>query len=247
MANRKCFEGPSDKINSGDYISRKKAKAIYKASVDLANQPIPGVYKKKTIVGGIGNKNKKKGKSNGIYVGDVYIGSDHCLIGSRNYDTLLSVTKGKYLSAPISFDLRREQSIWTGSLYEMDLSGTETILREPSRPHSITNTFKYPPSSYLNDEYPTDTSNNNIGLVVDPNFDIFYPKITQDNRSRCYLKNETSWKQHLKCLPFNKTQAQIYYQTQNGFIGDFNYPNKFHFDCSNNWINDISQCLLLPK
>lgn len=261
MSHRKCFEGPSEKIYSGDYISRKKAKTIYKASVNLARQPTPGIYRKKTSIGGIGSNAKKKGSNQaGIYVGDVYIGSglnttqtntnsNACLIGARNYETLLSVTQGKYLSNPVSFDIRRTQSLWIYSVYQMDYSGIGVIINHPQSPveSSSINTFNYPPPNNVNQIHPIDSSNNNIGLVVDYNYNIFYPEdITQSNRGTCYLKNERSWKQYLKCLPYTLKDAYVYFQAQNGYIGDFNYPAKFSFNCNNNLYSDISTCLVTP-
>ena len=46
MAYRNCFKNQSDDLNGGQYIGRKKAKTIFKASVDLANNG--GVYHKTT-------------------------------------------------------------------------------------------------------------------------------------------------------------------------------------------------------
>jgi hypothetical protein len=40
MAHRNCFKNPNDNLNSGQYIDRKKSKAIYKASVDLEGMSI---------------------------------------------------------------------------------------------------------------------------------------------------------------------------------------------------------------
>ena len=199
MAHRKCFNGVADDLNSGQYISRKKAKTIYKASVDLAQQPIPGVYQKKTSTG----------QQKGIYVGDINISrggstasgaapqQSGCLIGATSYASLSSVTQGKYLVDPINFDIRRTQDLWVGSIYAMDMSGTTTLLPYPgaSPPY---NTFLYPPSSYSNQIYPNypDPSNNNIGPVVDPCYNIFYPiGVEQSSRGTCYLKNERAYKQ----------------------------------------------------
>jgi hypothetical protein len=255
MSHRRCFEGPAEKIYSGDYISRKKARTIYKASVNLARQPTPGVYRKKTSMGGIGSNAKKKGSNQSVtYVGNVYIGSGQntnssgCLIGAKNYETLLSVTQGKYLSNPNTFDMRRTQSLWIYSLNQMDYSGMEVIINYPQSPieASSINTFKYPPQMNINQQYPIDSSNNNFGLVVDYNYNIFYPEnVDQSARGSCYLKNERSWKQYIKCIPLSLKDASIYFQAHNGYVGNFNYPMKFNFDCSNNWYGDNkSECLI---
>ena len=253
MAHRNCFQSPNDNLSAGDYLNRKRAKHIYSASVNLAQQPTPGVYKKKTSIGGIGVNAKKKGtSSNGTYVGDIYIGnggnnnSKGCLIGADSYEALLGVTVGKYLVDPINFDFRRDQAMWVGSLYQMDMSGTQTIVNHPQWPVTdlSTNTFDYPPSPDANQVYP-DPSNNNIGLQVDYSYNIFYPQyLTQSSRGLCYLKNERSWKQWIRCLPYTTRQASLFYRVTGGFIGDFNYPKKFHFDCDSTWATDLSVCLV---
>jgi len=46
MAFRNCFKNPNEDLNSGQHISRKKAKTIYKGAVNLAKND--GVYHKKT-------------------------------------------------------------------------------------------------------------------------------------------------------------------------------------------------------
>jgi len=96
MAYRNCFKTQSDDLNGGQYIGRKKAKTIFKASVDLANN------------GGVYHKTTPSGQNKGTYVGDVNISRDgkKCLIGATSYETLLSVTNGKYLEQPISFDIK---------------------------------------------------------------------------------------------------------------------------------------------
>ncbi len=229
MAHIKCFTNVADDINSGEYISRKKAKTIYKNGVNLARQPISGIYYKKS----------KTGQQKGKYTSDVYISNNSnskgCLIGAKNYDTLLSVTKGKYLTNPLNIDLREKQALWTGSLYEMDMNGTAVISKNPQWPDISYNTFNYPPSSSSNQIYPDSSMNMNIGPVIDMSYNIFYPlNITESNTNTCYLKNERAWKQYLTYLPYNDTQALTYYNSHNGYIGDFNYPSKFSFDCSQN-------------
>ena len=271
MAHRNCFENSHEKLSAGDYLNRKSSKQVYKASINLAQQPTPGVYQKNTSIGGIGRYAKKKGtRRNGTYVGDIFIGSGQnvnstapgpggkpqlngnskgCLIGAKSYEKLLAVTVGKYLVDPVNFDFRRDQSMWVGSLYQMDMSGTQTIVNHPQWPilDSSTNTFKYAPSSFANQLYP-DASNNNIGLQVDFSYNIFYPQyLTQSNRGLCYLKNERSWKQWIRCLPYTKKEADIYFNSSGGYVGDFNYPRKFHFDCDASWLNDISLCLTQPR
>jgi hypothetical protein len=83
---------------------------------------------------------------------------------------------------------------------------------------------------------------------VDYSYNIFYPgSLTQSARGLCYLKNERSWKQWMRCLPYTEEDIRLYYGATDGYVGDFNYPKKFHFDCNESWLNDISLCLTQPR
>ena len=222
MAHLKCFSNESDKINSGIYTSRKKARAIYRSSRDLANNG--GVYHKST-----------NGQNRGTYVGDVKISQDgsKCLIGASSYESLLTVTQGKYLESPDSFDLRTNSDIWTGNLYVLDLSGTGLYTIDASA-GGTHNTFPYPPDVNANNSYPT-TANGNGGLIVDPCFNIFYPQ-QASTYGNCYLNNERSYIKNVTYINYqnNKNLISTYIQNNNGYTGSFYYPQKFVFDaCCN--------------
>lgn len=227
MAFRNCFKNSSDDLNSGQHIGRKKAKTIYKASVDLANNG--GVYHKKT----------PSGQSNGIYVGDINISRNgtKCLIGATSYDALLSVTNGKYLEQPVSFDIRESQDLWSGSIYKMDLSGAVSIL---SHPDGSANTFSYPPNLFANQTYPKLIPPSDQGLIVDPCYNIFYPNkpgISELNTiSSCYLKYERAYQQYRTPILLNNSYITNYVNSKNGYVGDYFYPKSFSFDCCSNFI-----------
>ena len=222
MAHRKCFSNESDKINSGIYTSRKKARTIYRGGLDLAKNG--GVYHKNT-----------NGQQKGTYVGDVKVSQNgsNCLNGASSYETLLSVTQGKYLESPDTFDLRTNSDIWTGNLYVMDLSGTGLHTIDASA-GGIANTFAYPPDPDINNTYPT-KANGNGGLVVDPCFNVFYPE-TVSTFGTCYLKNERAYQQNVEYINYAKNRGRInsYIQNNNGYTGSFAYPQRFIFDCCSN-------------
>ncbi len=222
MAHRKCFSNESDKINSGIYTSRKKARTIYRGGLDLAKNG--GVYHKST-----------NGQQKGTYVGDVKVSQNgtNCLNGASSYETLLSVTQGKYLESPDTFDLRTTSDIWTGNLYVMDLSGTGLHTIDASA-GGIANTFAYPPDPDINNTYPTSATGNG-GLIVDPCFNVFYPD-TVSTFGACYLKNERAYQQNVKYINYAKNRGRInsYIQNNNGYTGSFAYPQKFIFDCCSN-------------
>lgn len=107
MANNRCFSNDTDKIDSSIYTSRKKDRTIYRASRDLANNN--GVYHKNT-------RTDQTGQNKGTYVGDIYVSHDgtKCLTGANSYDSLLSVTKGKYLDNPRGTDLYNDAELYLG-------------------------------------------------------------------------------------------------------------------------------------
>ncbi len=229
MAHRNCFGNVSDNLHSSDYISRKKAKTIYKNAVNLANQ------------GGISHKKTSLGKNKGTYVGNIYIGKHKCLIGAKDYDSLLSVTNGKYLVNPSTLDVRSAQDLWAGSIYAMDMSGVTSIVAYPD---GSGNTFIYPPDIRVNQTYPINTPPDEQGLIVDPSYNIFYKAdINQSARGVCYLKNERSYKQYLQCLPYTEDIAKTYLEVSNRYIGEYFYPKSFAFDCPDeSWRLNILHC-----
>ena len=230
MAHRNCFGNVSDNLHSSDYISRKKAKTIYKNAVNLAKQ------------GGVSHKKTSLGQKKGTYVGNIYISKDKkCLIGAKDYDSLLSVTNGKYLVSPNTLDIRSKQDLWVGSIYAMDMTGLTSIVAYPD---GSGNTFIYPPDITANQTYPNNIPPSDQGLIVDPSYNIFYKEnITQSARGVCYLKNERAYKQYLKCLPYTQSIAKTYLEVSNGYIGEYFYPKNFVFDCPDeSWKLNILHC-----
>ena len=230
MAHRNCFGNVSDNLHSSDYISRKKSKTIYKNAVNLAKQ------------GGVSHKKTSLGQNKGTYVGNIYISKDKkCLIGAKDYDSLLSVTNGKYLVSPNTLDIRSKQDLWAGSIYTMDMSGVTSIVAYPD---GSGNTFIYPPDITANQTYPINIPPDEQGLIVDPSYNIFYKAdITQSARGVCYLKNERAYKQYLQCLPYTQDIAKTYLEVSNGYVGEYFYPKNFVFDCPDeSWKLNVSHC-----
>ena len=229
MAYRNCFKNLNDDLNSGQYTSRQKARTIFKASVDLANNG--GVYHKKT----------ESGQNMGTYVGDVNISRDgkKCLIGATSYDTLLSVTNGKYLEQPVTFNIQDSENLWSGSIYKMDLSGLVSII---SYPDGSANTFSYPPNILANQAYPKLIPPSDQGLVVDPCYNVFYPTNMGADRSNhgvCYLNDERAYEQYRRPIPLTETYVKNYIGSKNGFVGEYYYPMPFTFDCCNNYVANL--------
>ena len=237
MAHRNCFKNPNDNLNSGQYIDRKKSKAIYKASVDLANH------------GGVYHKKGSLGQNKGTYVGDVNISRDgkKCLIGANSYETLMAVTNGKYLEQPVSFDIRDSQDLWSGSIYKMDMDSNVSIM---SHPDGSANTFSYPPDILANQTYPELIPPSDQGLVVDPCYTIFYPNTPGfsllNSSSNCYMKNERAYQQYRRPIIQSHTYIKNYIKSKNGYVGDYYYPKPFSFDCCSNYVENIYNPVIVP-
>lgn len=219
MAFRNCFSTPNKSLNSNEYIERKKSKVLYRGAVKLAENN--GVYNKKSSLG----------KNKGTYVGDINISRDgkKCLIGAKNYSTLLSVTNGKYLVNPNSETTYiSDKQLWNGLMYNMDLTSNPTIL---SYPDGSENTFTYPVNENANNTYPSNIPPKNLGLVVDPSYTLFYPNciLTATKRSNCYLKHERAYQKYITNIEDIEKDYEKYITGYNGYIGGYQYPQKFSF------------------
>jgi hypothetical protein len=171
---------------AGDYIARKKAKAIFKGAVDVAKNN--GVLKK---------------KNGSQYRGEIYTSTNsNCpkLIGASSYDQLRDVTFGKYAVDPITFDINDVANLWVGNLYVENLTGITLDASFGGMP----NTFVYPPDINASQTYPiSGTTTEAGGLYVDPSYNIFYPKDATDNiRGSCYLKQERAYLQNVKFVRY---------------------------------------------
>ena len=220
MAFRNCFSTPNKSLNNSEYIERKKSKVLYLGAVKLAENN--GVYNKKSSL----RKNK------GTYVGDINISRDgkKCLIGAKNYSTLLSVTNGKYLVNPNSETTYiSDKQLWNGLMYNMDLRSNPTIL---SYPDGSENTFTYPVNENANNTYPSNIPPKNLGLVVDPSYTLFYPNciLTATKRSNCYLKHERAYQKYITNIEDIEKDYEKYITGYNGYIGGYQYPQRFSFN-----------------
>ena len=220
MAFRNCFSTPNKSLNNSEYIERKKSKVLYRGAVKLAENN--GVYNKKSSLG----------KNKGTYVGDINISRDgkKCLIGAKNYSTLLSVTNGKYLVNPNSETTYiSDKQLWNGLMYNMDLRSNPTIL---SYPDGSENTFTYPVNENANNTYPSNIPPKNLGLVVDPSYTLFYPNciLTATKRSNCYLKHERAYQKYITNIEDIEKDYEKYITGYNGYIGGYQYPQRFSFN-----------------
>ena len=218
MAFRNCFSTPNKDSSSSDYISRKKSKTIYKNAVDLANNN--GVYQKKGSLG----------QSKGTYIGNINISRDgnKCLISTKDYATLQSVTNGKYLVSPDASEIYlQKKQLWNGLTYNMGLNSANTII---SYPGGTLNTFSYPPTISANNTYPNLIPPSDQGLVVDPSYSLFYPDgVLTESRGNCYVNDETAYQKRISTITSLKKNYAEYVNQYGGYTGGYQYPQRFNF------------------
>ena len=223
MAFRNCFSTPNKDSNSSDYISRKKSKTIYKNAIDLANNN--GVYHKKSVLG----------QNKGTYIGNINISRDgnKCLVSTKDYATLQSVTNGKHLVNPDAAEIYlQKKQLWNGLMYNMDLSSNNTII---SYPDGTVNTFTYPPTINANNTYPNLIPPSDQGLIVDPSYNLFYPDgVLTESRDNCYVNDETAYQKRITLIQTQEKKYVDYVNNYGGYIGGYQYPQRFNFDINCN-------------
>ena len=226
MSYYRTFKTPANKNNSSDRIEKLKAKTIYNECVDRAN--VGGVYHKNSRPDG-------SGKDMGTYRGNVYISSENkCLVGADSYDSLLSVSKGKYLSTPPQSDLEMSTAdLWYGQFaitnYNKNGHNPNPVV-VPYQGSDIHNKIIYD-CSYITDCPLVDFEDLSINanFVIDPSYQIFYDFQTGPTES-CYIRNEQAYWQYVD-VSGNSNLAHNY-QRFNELQG-FQYPAKFQFNCIN--------------
>jgi hypothetical protein len=237
MAHANCFRKDNGNLFGSDYISRKKAKAIFKGAVDVAANAKNGVVTKK-------NGAKYRGE---VYVSNKGNCSAPKLKGASSYDQLRNVTFGKYFADPITFDINDPDNLWTGNLYIETLSG---VTLDASF-GGLSNTFIYPPDVNASQTYPVPGSNVEAGgLYVDPSYQIFYNSANNDDiRGTCYIKQERAYLNNVRFITSasieNGTQlfidlASNYVNNSNNLVGKIVYPSSnLTLACQELWKNDL--------
>ena len=227
MSYYRTFKMPTNKNNSSDRIEKLKAKTIYSECVDRANNGNGGLYYKNSRTDG-------SGKPMGTYRGNVYISDDKCLVGADSYESLLSVSKGKYLTTPPPSDLESNTSdLWYSQFAITTYDNTnmpDVIL--PYQGSSTSNEIIYDCSynsscslvDYVDPSY-------NANFVVDPSYQIFYKDDYGSGPTHsCYIRNERAYLQYVD-ISGNSNLAHNF-QRLNELQG-FTYPAKFPFNCDN--------------
>lgn len=224
MSYYRTFKTQVQNNSSSDRTAIIKSKTIYSECTDRANNG--GTYIKNT-------KKDGTGKPMGTYNGGIYISPSKCLIGAQSYDSLLSVTKGKYLTTPPQAPLENNTfDIWYSQFSVTDYTNPDLtpVVIEAVQGSDINNKQYYDCSLSSSCDL-VDYNNNSINpqLIIDPENEIFYNTAIGPTSS-CFAKNERSYLQYVD-ISGNSNIAHNY-QRCNQLQG-FTYPNKFQFNCEN--------------
>ena len=234
----KPFNLSQPPLNSSDRTAHLKSKTKYAAATNLAQN------------GGI------LAKQNGSkYVGPVRTACSS-LASAASYADLLDVTKGKYLlTPPPSSVLTTSFSPENGEIYYGNFAVTNyasanipiTIIGFPTIKivSSVSYEYKYPNQLVATSSEPVPTFNN-VNIIVDPEFRLFYDSRTCTIRN--YFKNvfldpniNVAWRtslpvygfDYISSKPYNQEQAQRIIANQAQSLRGFQYPTQVHFDLDN--------------
>jgi len=197
MSSFRCFNNNINyNTTSSDYISEKKNKTIFNNTQKSIDN----------------NANVIK-KNNGYNYNEIRINDAGCLGSAPDYNTLLSVTKGRYLCNPI-LEGNFTYNINEANLIAVDISGYCSVI--PYVDDNSCNTIIYPPttSSGIYQNISGD------GIVIDPCNNIFYTGCEYDK----------TYNENIVRLNVNESNNLLYKQIESNFkLNHFNYPKKFSF------------------
>jgi hypothetical protein len=175
MSGNRCFDTFNlSNYSSSDYIKSKRRKTIFEEGNVLATTG--------------GYKTKHDGSK---YIGPLFIKNYNdkgCLVATSNYELLYDVIYGKNLvkrRTTNDLSLSYNYSLWLGNFMETKLLNKSAVSAKIDGSY---NYIVYPTPQDFDIEQ-TGMSNSYPGLIVDPSFNIFYPRTlcTKNN----YIKNVT--------------------------------------------------------
>lgn len=224
----KPFNVSQPQLNSSDRTANLRSKTKYAAAVNLAKN------------GGVLTK-----QDGSKYVGPVHT-TTATMTSADSYSDLLDVTKGKYLlTPPPSSNLDTSFSPASGDVFYGSFTVTDyaeakipvTMLGAPG----VTSANKYVNPNQLVASTTPPPPFNNTGIVVDPEYRLFYGKRTCGMRD--YFKNvridpnaDVRWTADgvvHSSRPYNRQQAQRILAHESQRLRGFQYPARVHLDLDN--------------
>jgi hypothetical protein len=224
----KPFNVSQPQLNSSDRTANLRSKTKYAAAVNLAKN------------GGVLTK-----QDGSKYVGPVHT-TTATMTSADSYSDLLDVTKGKYLlTPPPSSNLDTSFSPASGDVFYG--SFTVTDYAEANIPVTMLGAPGVTANKYVNPNQLVASTTppppfNNTGIVVDPEYRMFYGKKTCGMRD--YFKNvridpsaDVRWTDAEGVVhssrPYNQQQAQRILAHEAQRLRGFQYPARVHLDLDN--------------
>lgn len=245
MSYYRPFELPQKNLSSNDRIQYLKAKTLYTECVSVSKNNGTSYQHKNSRIDG-------SGRNLGTYQGPIII-ENNCLKAASSYESLLSVSKGKYLSAPPPINLIRSTgALWYSQFSFADYRDIDIPIVIPWQGSDENNKVIYNCNStecqiikfdianeieeYANDPdmnlQSSEIDLNNVSPQIDPEYFYFFgggPGVIGPTGS-CYIKNENSYLDYVRF--YGVTNIARNYQRYNLLYG-FSYPHKFEFNCLN--------------
>lgn len=209
MSRFRCFDTYNlQNTSSSDYTTERKRKTIFTEYQTIA----------------IGNVNFQKGltenvippgylrKDNGAYYyGPVYVTTDdiavnNCLIGAKNYELLYDVLYG---AQPSPDDIKNIQvsysgQAWQGNLFKINFKSIDDNIGPAITdvPNGEPDKMRYAARQDFLPEYDDipNPPNEFPGIMIDPCYNIFYPRCNTTDLANNYIKN----------VKFNFSSAQLF-------------------------------------
>jgi len=221
MANLRCFDTyNATSFTGSDYIRGVKRKTLFQnaQTIAIGNSSYQKNIETNSISPGYHIKT-----TGGRYIGPVYVNpntdttKNGCLISAQSYDILYDVIKGRHSSVN-NLDLDQVFSVngaaWLGTFSAINYIDKNINCAITNLPSGDCNIMNYPNRQ---DYAPTSNLTEFPGMIVDPDYKVFYP--TCDSKGNNYSKN-------VKFI-FSKIaqESPVYLQ----YISTFTYGNEDKF------------------
>ena len=207
MSRFRCFDTYNLKNTSGsDYTIERKRKTIFTEYQTIA---IGNVSYQKGLTENVIPPGYLKKDNGAYYYGPVYVTTDdpkvnNCLIGAKNYELLYDVLFGSQPSPDDIKDINVTYNgdAWQGNVLKTDFQSIGNIGPAISNtPNGYQNKMDYAARQDFLPKYddvpnPPDKF---PGMVIDPSYNIFYPRCNTKDLGNNYVKN----------VKFNLTAAQL--------------------------------------
>lgn len=206
MSRFRCFDTYNlKKISSSDYTTDVKRKTIFNEyqTIAIGNFSYQNGVSQNAIPPGYLQKD-----NGAYYYGPVYVttnapNNNNCLIGAKNYELLYDVLFGSHPSPNnTNLELSYNGESWQGNILKTEFRPIGSIGPAIINiPNGTQNTMNYAARQDFSPKYEDSPNPPDAfpGMVIDPSYNIFYPRCDTKEIANNYIKN----------VRFNFTVAEL--------------------------------------